>query len=85
MTMQIGPTKTGKVTLSAGAVVPQEKDSIPNNVLARVLDPNVVIRTCDLLARVFFKAFVGVVGKDNEGSGSLDVYTCQQLPKPNGT
>lgn len=69
MAMQIGPTKTGKVTLSARAIVPQEKDSIPNNVLACVLDPDVVIRTCDLLARVLFKAFIGVVGKDNEGSG----------------
>lgn len=73
MAMQIRPTKTGKVTLSAGAVVPQEEDSVSNNVLARVLDSNVIIRTCNLLARVLFEFLVLVVGKDNEGSGRLDV------------
>ena len=78
MAMQIGPAQTGEVTFSSGTVVPQEKDGIANDVLARIFDSNVVIRARNFLVRVLFELFIGVVGKDNKGSGRLEVYACQQ-------
>ena len=41
--------------------------------LARVLDSNIVIGTRDLLGCVVLELFILIVGKDNEGSGCLDI------------
>lgn len=86
MAMQIGPTKTGKVALSAGTIVSQEKDGIANNVLAGVLDSDVVIRTCNLLVGIVVELLVWVVGEDNEGRGRLEgfAHTVSKLPKADG-
>jgi hypothetical protein len=71
MAMQVLPAKACKVALGIGAVISQEKDSIANNILARIFDANVVVSAGDVGVFVFVKTLSPVVGENDKRGGRL--------------
>ena len=72
MAVQIGPAEAGKVALVVGAVVPEQEDGVADDVLARVLDADVVVGARDVGGRVVLVLFEAVVGEDDEWGGLLE-------------
>lgn len=69
--MQVGPAEAGKVALVVGAVVPEQEDGVADDVLARILDADVVVGARDVAGRVVLVLFDAVVGENNEWCGLL--------------
>lgn len=71
MAVQIGPAKASKVAGRFGAVISQEKNSVANDVLFRVLDADVAVGGSDVFFRIFLETFLGIVGENDIRSWGL--------------
>jgi len=66
MTVQVGPTKASEVAARVGAIIPEKKHRVPNNIFTCVLDPNTDVRGTEVVVRIFLVAPRLVVGEDDE-------------------
>ena len=64
--MKIGPAETGKITGWLGAVVPQQKNGVTDNVLVGVLDSDVAVGRRNVFVRVFLESLLGIVCEYDE-------------------
>jgi hypothetical protein len=71
MAMQVWPAQAGKVAGRVRAVIPEKENSVSDNILAGVFDPDVNVRRSEVVVGIFLEAFCLVIGEDNEGSKRL--------------
>ncbi len=66
MAMQIWPAKTGNVTILIWAVVPKQENSVLEDIVVFIFDPQCVFLLYKIGSIEFLVSFRGVVGKYNK-------------------
>lgn len=71
MAMQIRPAEAGKVALGIGAVVPEEQHAVAYDILAGILDADVLVGAGDIGGCVLFETLLSVISEDDKWRGRL--------------
>ena len=66
MAMQVWPAKTGNVTILIWAVVPKQENSVLEDVILFIFDPQCVFLFYKIASIVFLVSFRGIVRKYNK-------------------
>lgn len=63
MAVEIGPPEASKIALVVGAIIPQQQDRVPHNVLLAVSDADVLVSGGDVggAERVIFEPLGGII------------------------
>jgi hypothetical protein len=72
MPMQVSPAQPGEVAVQARAVVSEQENRVPNNILTRILDPDVDVCGGEVCIRILLKALRLVIVEDDERGKGLD-------------
>src|SRR5690242_1829976 len=66
MPMKIRPPKAGEIAIRIRTVVTKQKNCVSYNVLAGVLNPDVIVRRGNVATRVLLEPLLRIVGEDDE-------------------
>lgn len=71
VTMQVGPSQSGKVAGRVGTVVSEQKHRVANNVFFGIFDADIIVSGGDVLVGVVLEALLGIIGEDDKRSRCL--------------
>lgn len=75
MTMQVRPTQTGYIAVFIWAIIPEQQNSVLEDLILFILDAQVVIGSSKVLLLETLETSYGIVGKDHKGRLSLDTQS----------
>jgi hypothetical protein len=72
MPVEVLPTEAGKVAIWIRAVVAQEEDCVPNDILASIANADIIVGACNVGVGILLVALIRVVRKNDKRCICLD-------------